>query len=125
MIQPSLVRQVPAALGLPSLSIINSIVESLTPAFLSLMISSMVSAFAGVKDNTDQIKPTSVKVFIFFSFPKRSKAPNEVEALRFTLLIFPVPDLDFLRFYRVAKIFRIETIFPPVGGLRLGIHQEA
>ncbi len=39
-------------------------------------------------------------------------------------LMFPVPDLDFLRFYRVTEIFRIETVLPPVGRLRLGIHKK-
>ena len=71
------------------------------------------------KNNMDPTKPIS-----FFPFPKCSKAPNEVEALRFMFPIFPLPDLDFLRFYGVTEIFRIETVLPAVGGLRLGIHKK-
>jgi hypothetical protein len=70
-----------------------------------------------------QLDKNRIRAFVY-SFPKCNKAPNEVEALRSMLLIFSLSDLDFLRFNRVTEIFRIETVLPAVGRLRLGIHKK-
>jgi len=89
---PILVRQVPAALALPSFSISGRWSYRSPPAFLSLIISSMVSAYAEAKDISAQVEDDQCQsfhnIFPFFTFPRCSKAPNEVEALAFQVLYY-------------------------------------